>query len=76
MRKTGLGDLPRGYELRLAVNDSGRDRVRIFKDLDTFSGRELIGPKHNDARINLRDTQQDLALALEGLHYRDAILTA
>ncbi len=71
VRKTGLGDLPRGYELRLAVNDSGRDRVRIFEDLDTSSGRELIGPGRNDARIRPWDTRKDLVLALEGLHYRD-----
>ena len=71
VRKTGIGDLSRGYDLWLAVNDSGRDRVRIFEDLDSFSGRELIGPRRNDIRISIRDTQQDLVLGLEGLHYRD-----
>ena len=71
VRQTGFGDLPRGYELRLAVNDSGRDRVRIFEDLHTSSGRELIGPRYNDARINIRDTRKDLLLALEGLQYCD-----
>lgn len=71
IRKTGLGDLPRAYDLRLSIDQGGRDRVRIFEDLNTFSGRELIGPGRNDARIRLRDTQQDLVLGLEGLHYRD-----
>lgn len=71
VRKTGVGDLPRGYDLRLAVNDAGRDRLRIFEDLDSFSGRESIGPGRNDTRISIRDTQQDLVLGLEGLHYRD-----
>jgi protein-arginine deiminase len=71
VRKTGMGDLPQGYELSLSVNKAGRDRVRIFEDLDSFSGRELIGPRRNDARISPRDTRQDLVLGLEGLHYRD-----
>jgi protein-arginine deiminase len=71
VRKTGMGDLPRGYELWLSVNDAGRDRVRIFEDLNSFSGRELIGPRRNDARICPRNTQQDWVLGLEGLAYRD-----
>ncbi len=71
VRKTGFGDWPRGYELRLVVSESGRGRVRIFENLDTYSGRELIGPGHNEARIRIWDTRQDLVLALEGLHYRD-----
>ena len=71
VRKTGVGDLPRGYEMRLAVNEAGRDRVRIFENLNSFSGRDLIGPRRNDARISPRDTRQDLVLGLEGLHYRD-----
>ena len=71
VRKMGVGNLPRGYELRLTVNNASRDRVRIFEDLDSFSGRELIGPGRNDVRIIPRDTQRDLVLGLEGLNYRD-----
>lgn len=71
VRKTGVGDLPRGYDLRLAVNDASRDRLRIFENLDSFSSRESIGPGRNDTRIIPEDTQRDLVFGLEGLHYRD-----
>ncbi|NEO32352.1 MAG: protein-arginine deiminase [Symploca sp. SIO3C6] len=69
IRRIGPRDLPSGCELRLSVNRETSRRIRIFDELDRSSGRELIGPGRRDATI--RDTEQDLVLAVEGLHYPD-----
>lgn len=75
IRKTGLAELPRHYDLWLSVNQGGRNKIRIFEDLDTSSGRELIGPGHNGEKLRWRDTQRDLILAIEGVHYPDRNFT-
>ncbi|NEP01959.1 MAG: protein-arginine deiminase [Symploca sp. SIO2E9] len=69
IRRIGPRDLPSGCELRLSVNRETSRRIRIFDELDRSSGHELIGPGRRDATI--RDTEQDLVLAVEGLHYPD-----
>ncbi len=71
IRKTGLAGLPRHYDLWLVLGKNARNRVRIFEDVNTSGGRELVGPGNPAERINWRDTQTELTLALEGLRYLD-----
>lgn len=66
VRKTGLRDLPSGYELYLSVNKDIGKKIRIYDELDRDS-YELIGPGRIRAKI--RDTNRDILLAIEGLSY-------
>lgn len=68
VRKAGLRDLPPGYELYLTVSKDIAKRIRIYDELDR-DGYELIGPGRTRAKI--RDTDQDIILAIEGLSYPD-----
>ncbi|RUR72476.1 protein-arginine deiminase family protein [Chlorogloeopsis fritschii PCC 9212] len=68
VRKVGLRDLPSGCELCLSVNQDTAKRIRIYDELDR-SGYELIGPENTKAKI--RNTDQDIILAIEGLAYPD-----
>ncbi|QFS50246.1 rotein-arginine deiminase [Nostoc sphaeroides CCNUC1] len=68
VRKTGLRDLPSGYELYLSVNKDIAKKIRIYDELER-DGYELIGPGRTRAKI--RDTDRDILLAIEGLSYPD-----
>ncbi|ACK66158.1 Protein-arginine deiminase [Rippkaea orientalis PCC 8801] len=71
VRKTGPGRLPSGCELRLSVSRSDSRRVRVFDELDGNRGYELIGPGKSQGYLRERDTEKNLFLAIEGLHYPD-----
>ncbi|MBE9050068.1 protein-arginine deiminase [Nostocales cyanobacterium LEGE 11386] len=68
VRRVGLSKLPSGCEVYLSVNQDTAKRIRIYDELDK-GGYELIGPGKTKTKI--RDTDQDIILAIEGLSYPD-----
>ena len=68
VRRAGLRNLPSGCEIHLSVSEDTAKRICIYDELDK-SGYELISPKRTKAQI--RDTDQDILLAIRGLSYPD-----
>ncbi|MEA5533696.1 protein-arginine deiminase family protein [Crocosphaera sp. XPORK-15E] len=71
VRKIGPKRLPFGCDLRVWVSEKTSRYLRIFDELDSSSGHELVGPGRRKGQLRERDTYKDLFLAVEGLHDRD-----
>ncbi|HAC64388.1 MAG TPA: protein-arginine deiminase [Cyanothece sp. UBA12306] len=71
VRKAGPGRLPYGCDLRLSVSRYTSRHLRVFDELESNRGYELIGPGKSEGYLRERDTEKDLFLGVEGLQYPD-----
>lgn len=71
VRKVGPKRLPFHCDLRVWVSEENAPYLRIFDQLETNSGHELVGPGHKQGNLREQDIAKDIFLAVEGLHYRD-----
>ncbi|WP_009545334.1 protein-arginine deiminase family protein [Crocosphaera subtropica] len=71
VRKVGPKRLPSQYDLRVWVSEENAPYLRIFDQLETNYGHELVGHGHQQGNLIKQDITKDIFLAVEGLHYRD-----